>query len=378
MFLNLKKLKKIFFILSLFLLISFSSFIIIFQYWIYRKFGKITIEQILFILSSPHKEINTDILFWAFKLTFSLIFIFLFIYDIKYLNRFVLNKIYKSLIFIFKKCKNSKATKRIIKYILILVAIFFFILLPSINFIVPNRQNKFYYSNKQVINEKCLIAHACGQIDGNNYTNSLEAITKSIENGYKFIEIDLCLTKDNEIVAMHDFEMFNKMTKTDSTLSSLQEIKNQKIYNKYTPLTAKEINHIFNMHEDLILVTDKINNFDVLLDNFKFTKRLIVEVFSMKDYKKALKKGILYPALYFHSMSQIRDIVKYDVQMVTTDIDFFNKHKNIFEYLHKKGIVVMVFSGSEDLSVDFMKNNLGKGCSFIYINDTKPIREYTL
>ena len=38
--------------------------------------------------------------------------------------------------------------------------------------------------------KKNLIAHAGGEIDSYIYTNSYEAVMKSIKNGYKYIEMD--------------------------------------------------------------------------------------------------------------------------------------------------------------------------------------------
>ncbi|MBR3628323.1 MAG: hypothetical protein IKN42_05720, partial [Elusimicrobia bacterium] len=306
--------------------------------WIFKNFGNITIEQILFTLSLPLKgtsgslikDFIDNILFSSLKYSICIILVLFIIYDIKYSNKTFLNRLYKPLTFIFSKLVHItnflKNKKKIINIFIILVFLIL-ISLQIFNFIFPIKRNKFYYSNKQVINENCLIAHACGQIDDKTDTNSLEAIIKSINNGYKFIEIDLCLTKDNEIVAMHDFKKFNKMTNTTNDFYNVKEIKKQKIYNKYTPLTAEDINQIFTTNKDLFLVTDKIEDYDILLKNFKFTDRMIVEVFSIDDYKKALKKGILYPALCFCSNDLIKDIIKYNVKIVTTHIDFFNKNK---------------------------------------------------
>ena len=41
------------------------------------------------------------------------------------------------------------------------------------------------------------IAHAAGGINFDTYTNSVEALEKSIDNGYRLIEIDLMETSDN-------------------------------------------------------------------------------------------------------------------------------------------------------------------------------------
>lgn len=49
------------------------------------------------------------------------------------------------------------------------------------------------------------IAHAGGVISNNIYTNSKEDVLKSLQNGFKYIELDLLITKDNHIIASHDW-----------------------------------------------------------------------------------------------------------------------------------------------------------------------------
>ncbi|MBR5598518.1 MAG: sulfatase-like hydrolase/transferase [Alphaproteobacteria bacterium] len=53
--------------------------------------------------------------------------------------------------------------------------------------------NVFWEKDKKDVREK-FIAHAGGCIDGNVYTNSLEAMEKSKKRGYKYIELDLITT----------------------------------------------------------------------------------------------------------------------------------------------------------------------------------------
>ena len=57
-----------------------------------------------------------------------------------------------------------------------------------------------------------IIRHAGGAIDGNTYTNSLEAVLNSIEKGYNFIELDLSLSDDGKIIFIHDWDTFKKQT----------------------------------------------------------------------------------------------------------------------------------------------------------------------
>ena len=64
-----------------------------------------------------------------------------------------------------------------------------------------NLGNKFYDYN--------VIAHAGGGIDGHIYTDSLEAINNSYDNGARLFDIDLRFTSDLEIVLRHDWTGIN-------------------------------------------------------------------------------------------------------------------------------------------------------------------------
>jgi len=62
-----------------------------------------------------------------------------------------------------------------------------------------------------------LIAHAGGGINGLKYTNSLEAMEQSIEHGFKMVELDLLISSDGRIVAVHDWKTFHEMTNSNNT-----------------------------------------------------------------------------------------------------------------------------------------------------------------
>ena len=51
-----------------------------------------------------------------------------------------------------------------------------------------------------------LIAHAGGAIYGYRLTNSLEALDRAWEGGFRFIELDFERSSDGEIVLIHDWE----------------------------------------------------------------------------------------------------------------------------------------------------------------------------
>ena len=133
-----------------------------------------------------------------------------------------------------------------IKFLLLVFIIFVSIYYYNYNFKVP------VYSKNliQKLNSKDYkyIAHAGGGIEGKIYTNSLEAITNSINLGYKLIEIDLRETNDDVFVGVQSWAKFKKDTNfTDNnpdinSAISYKDFKNLKIFNKYKPVDTNIIN----------------------------------------------------------------------------------------------------------------------------------------
>ena len=138
------------------------------------------------------------------------------------------------------------------------------------------------------------IAHACGNIDGIKYTNSREALENCIKRGQFTIEIDLRKTTDNELVAVHKWGQFSEL----DTVMSSQEFKTVKIMGKYTTLMATQIDSIWKANPELILVTDKTSDPEMLNKYFyDIRDRVIVEAFSPHDYFTLAEMG--YKNVYY-------------------------------------------------------------------------------
>ena len=107
-------------------------------------------------------------------------------------------------------------------------------------------KRKINYINK-------LIAHAGGGIEEKTYTNSKEAVKKSIKNNFKLIELDLKITSDKKIVAAHDWGSFIEITncckKNENLPLSVQKFRKQKIFNKYSIIDYRIINEIFSKNK---------------------------------------------------------------------------------------------------------------------------------
>ena len=139
-----------------------------------------------------------------------------------------------------------------------------------------------------------LIAHAGGGVDV-PYSNSKEALEKSIADGFRYIEFDLIFTADSVLVAAHDWDLFNVQTgyahKKD-TAPTFADFSSRRIGGKYTPLSAADINAVFENDTTIYLVTDKLSSPALLARSFpRIKERMLVEAFTYDDYVALRSEG---------------------------------------------------------------------------------------
>lgn len=102
-----------------------------------------------------------------------------------------------------------------------------------------------------------VVAHACGEIDGLTYTNSREALENSYQKGRRNFECDLILTADGELVACHDWDVWNAWKEDDeATIPTLEEFMNTKIRKTFEPLSGKDVIAFMKEHPDVFVITD--------------------------------------------------------------------------------------------------------------------------
>lgn len=224
------------------------------------------------------------------------------------------------------------------------------------------------------------IAHGGGAINGALYTNSAEAVKNSIQNGFIFIELDLLVTSDGHIVAAHDWNTFNKITghaEDKDAVLSLAEFMERKIYDKYTPLSWKEICAILELNKNVILVTDKIKNYSLLQKQIPYADRMIVEVFSEKDYYNALQSGFPYPAYCIWDERQLKKQEFFNFKMVTASGKSFALFPDKLKKMHEQGIVILLYNPGSPAGVnlddtEFFKKHIGTFISKFYTDKWIP------
>lgn len=221
------------------------------------------------------------------------------------------------------------------------------------------------------------IAHAGGAMIENHqhftYTNSKEALLQSIDEGFKFIELDLMLDSDGEIFAAHDYEHFYKITNAKfEDKNALQSppskdyLKKAKIYGRFSVLDKEAINAIFMENENIFLVTDKLNDFEALNTQFSgFKDRIIIEAFGVSNYFKARKMGFKYAML---STNDINLAKSFNIPMIAAHTSILQSQKGIEEAQDfiANGGCIMLFSSNEKAFIDKHK---GKSVTQFYVDN---------
>lgn len=139
-----------------------------------------------------------------------------------------------------------------------------------------------------------LIAHACGGIDGLDYTNSREAMDSTLEKRHRFVEVDFTFSSDNIPVCVHSWSDLDSDTVMDH-----DSFKSMKIFGKYSPLDASDIIDYMERFPDLYIVLDTKDSMPELVRALvaldppaDVMERFIIQVYAAGEKKQILE---MYP-----------------------------------------------------------------------------------
>lgn len=212
-----------------------------------------------------------------------------------------------------------------------------------------NESQKNDFATEFKLPQNKMIAHACGGIDGFVYTNSLEALERSVARGYKYIEIDLLKYTDNSsgFFAAHDYDMFKSMTGADKYTKNM--ISEYQILGKYTPLTDESILNFFNTHPDIWLVTDKVTDFAMLDEKLgKLKNRIILEFWTSEQYQSAKQHNFKYGAYSVNNLKELKFAEDNKFEFITVSTQFLDEAvKEIQKLRLKNKVKVMVYTAKD-------------------------------
>lgn len=213
------------------------------------------------------------------------------------------------------------------------------------------------------------IAHAGGAIDGNRYVNSVEAVQKSIDNGYRLIELDLLETSDGHFIAAHSWKEYKAACGMQGPVSdrplTLAQAKECRLSGRYTPLVEERINEIFTSNPSLFLVTDKTANFEKLQKSFRqFADRLLVEVKGFAKFKEAVAAGIQNPMLATNLEKLPENFfTDNNVRFIVIKKKTLTRNYAELVELRKRGMEIFVATTDD---TDFIGKYIGKAATAFY------------
>ena len=183
----------------------------------------------------------------------------------------------------------------LIVLVIILVSFHLYNRIPSDFF----RQKDVSDMRDHLIKERFII-HAGGFIDGDDYTNSKEAIENCYDQGDRICEVDIMMTSDGALVLAHDSDdgYWARGTNIEE-IPTLDEFLAQKIDGKYTAMSMDDLADFMRKHPDFMIVTDikdekeecitKISN-----DYPDLLKRIIVQIYHETEYDTVSELGFPY------------------------------------------------------------------------------------
>lgn len=232
------------------------------------------------------------------------------------------------------------------------------------------------------------IAHAGGGYNGYNYTNSVEAIEKSIDNKFKFIELDLRLTKDKFFYGFHNWsdleiidnlkiDQINKLKKKQKLNNlTIEDIKSFNLAAKIKIITEEQIIKIFNQNPNLILVTDKSQDFyEIEKLSLKLQKRVYVEIRNKYNFVKSyffnLEKRLLYTNLSFTDILFIKIFNIKNLVISKQDFLYFYKNnKKLINKLIRNDTSFYIFTVNNEKELQNLIN-ISKNI-YVYTDELKP------
>lgn len=239
-----------------------------------------------------------------------------------------------------------------------------------------------------------VIAHACGEIDGYTYTDSLEALNYSYENGDRLFDIDLRFSSDGEIILRHEWSQDLEQPEFEylmqyqigeiprEQLPTLEEFKNTLVFSKYTPLSFRDVVSWMKSHSDAYMVLDTKEDpeetYTWIIENFKEDKtilnHLVLSCYSFQDLKAVLE---IYPfenfmlRQYADNLDGVDDFISdcnaYHVKAVSIDLRHLNDKR--IQDIRNNGI--KIYWAVENDIKEYTQKHFGDGVVSDWITENE-------
>ena len=225
-----------------------------------------------------------------------------------------------------------------------------------------------------------LIAHAGGAVYGYRLTNSLEALDQAYQNGFRYIELDLELTSDAQIVLIHDWEGSAQRLLGSAGRRTLESFSSAPVMAGLHLLTLDQLLDWLSAHPDCSIITDTKSE-----DNRSLLEQLmnraggqasafIPQTFSYEEFQQVRSLGFDRVILSLYKMSidpaALTQFAQ-DSQPWAVTIPAEAMEQTLLTSLSQSGI--SVYAHTVD-SVDFFDQWSSMGLTGLYTNYFSPAR----
>ena len=213
-----------------------------------------------------------------------------------------------------------------------------------------------------------LIAHALGGIDGFVGNNSLEALLENYRLGHRVFEVDLNLTTDGELAAVHNWPSYSGPRSSD-------EWREVRISGRYTAILLQDLLDFMMEHPDMYIVTDT--------KSFEYSEEDMMTQFRIL-YERTFERGGLslvnriVPQIYNQEMyHSIGEIYRYP-SIIYTLYTSPDSDAQVVEFVRDKPDIKVITMGPVRYSQEFHANLAAydKLIYFFTINDHAEIESY--
>lgn len=184
-----------------------------------------------------------------------------------------------------------------------------------------------------------LVAHACGGIEGMDYTNSADAFERSYQEGIRVMEVDFQLTSDDRLVCVHEWDAQMDSNHEEGYVYSREEFMNIQVFDRFTPMSLETLFELMRTYEDVWIITDTKDtdwamikkDFQVLvetaeeMDSLDLLDRFVVQLYNYDMYD-AVEEVYPFPSyiLTLYMMGEPDDtrFTEYCRFCKSRDIDF--------------------------------------------------------
>lgn len=214
--------------------------------------------------------------------------------------------------------------------------------------------------------------HAGGEINGQDFTNSQEALENCLSHGQRFIEMDFLWTSDGHLVSLRHWDYVNPKRGA----LTYNEFMSMKIFGGLTPVSLDSLCAWLRQHDGVYIITDikedNLKGLSLISGSYRdVIDRFIPQIYSTSEYDTVAGLGFRDIILTTYNMygSDVENVdnliafaQNHPLLAITID-EYYAKQKDYVDALGRSGVLLGVFTINDASAVQYYFN---QGIDVIY------------